>query len=378
MFWLNGNRMRMVVVGVVAVMVLGGGSAKADYIFGQRVNLGSVVNSPYGDWDPFIAPDGLSLYFGSTRPGGLGEDDIWVTTKQTSERNPEGYWGSPVHLGAPVSSEYSESYPSITADGLTLVFTSNRPGGLGRLDIWLTTRPTTESPWDPPMNLGSPINSASHNFCGCISPDGCSLYFSTGLSFSATNPDIYYGGDTYVTTRPTTDSPWGPPVNLGLMPSRNGSGNWGPSLSADGLALFFDSDYVNVSLLPDIWLATRTNNDSSWGAPILLGPEINTSDGEQKPSISADGSTLYWGSGRSGINTWDLWQSTITPIVDFNADGNIDTSDMVMLIDGWDTDDMLYDIGPMPWGDGVVDIEDLKVFMKYWEQENMPGNPQDN
>jgi len=48
------------------------------------------------------------------------------------------------------------------------------------------------------------------------------------------------------------------------------------------------------------------------------------------------------------------------------------------LIDAWGTDNTLYDIGPMPWGDGVVDIEDLKVFIKYWEQENRPGNPQDN
>jgi len=264
MKWLNGNRMRVVVVGIVAAMVISGGNVKANFIFGERVNLGPVVNSQYGDWDPFIAPDGLSLYFGSTRPGGLGEDDIWVTTRQTSERNPEGYWGPPVNLGAPVNSEYREDYPSITADGLTFAFTSNRPGGLGGYDIWLTTRPTKESPWDPPVNLGSPINSAGPEFCGCISPDGCSLYYSIALSFSATNPDIFYGGDIYLTTRPTTDSPWGPPVNLGLMPSRGGSGNWGPSLSGDGLALFFDSDYMDISLFPDIWLATRTLNDSGW------------------------------------------------------------------------------------------------------------------
>jgi len=181
-----------------------------------------------------------------------------------------------------------------------------------------------------------------------------------------------------VTTRATRESPWDVPVKMEIMPSRQGSGNWGPNISADGLALFFDSDYADVSLFPDIWLATRTHNDSGWGTPILLGPEINTQDGEQKPSISADGSTLYWCSGRLAYDTWDLWQSTITPIVDFNVDGNIDTSDMVMLIDGWDSDNTLYDIGPMPWGDGVVDVEDLIVFMKYWEQENVPVNSQDN
>ena len=371
---LNGLRMRLMLIGFVAAIVLGGESAKADFTFGQRVNLGPTVNSPYADYDPFIAPDGLSLYFSSTRLGGFGKEDIWVTTR-TSIEDP---WGPPVHLGAPINTEYSESWPSITADGLMLAFSADTPGGLGGRDIWISTRPTRESPWGLPMNLGAPINSTRGDMAGCISPDGCSLYFSTSLEPSSSDPEVFYGGDVYMTTRPTTDSPWGAPVKLELMPPRNGSGNWNPSLSADGLALFFDSDYMDISLFPDIWLATRTSNDSEWGTPILLGPEINTQDGEQKSSISADGSTLYWSSGTRNWDTWDLWQSTISPIVDFNSDGNIDTSDMVMLIDGWGTDDKFYDIGPMPWGDGVVDVEDLIVFMKYWEQENMPSNPQEN
>jgi len=373
----NSNRMIWMLVVIVGAIIVSGGDTKADFVFGERVNLGPVVNSPYDDMDPFIAPDGLSLYFASWRPGGYGDSDIWVTTKQTSERNPEGYWGPPENLGAFINSEYREALPSITADGLILVFSSKRPGGIGGYDIWLSTRPTKKSPWDPPINLGSLINSEGPEFCGCISPDGCSLYYSIAVSFSATNP-VFYGGDIYVTTRATRESPWDVPVKMEIMPSRQGSGNWGPNISADGLAFFFDSDYADVSLFPDIWLATRTHNDSGWGTPMLLGPEINTQDGEQKPSISADGSTLYWCSGRLAYDTWDLWQSTITPIVDFNVDGNIDTSDMVMLIDGWDSDNTLYDIGPMPWGDGVVDVEDLIVFMKYWEQENVPVNSQDN
>jgi hypothetical protein len=73
----------------------------------------------------------------------------------------------------------------------------------------------------------------------------------------------------------------------------------------------------------------------------------------------------------------DLWQSTISPIVDFNGDGIVDASDMVIMVDHWGTDNSLCDIGPMPWGDGVVDVEDLIVFIKYWEQENMPEVPEE-
>ena len=355
----SGSKMRMVLLGVVVGILAGGGSARADFTFSERVNLGPVVNSPYADLDPFIAPDGLSLYFDSTRPGGLGGEDIWVTTRASVS----DAWGPPVHLGAPVNSGYREGYPSITADGLTLVFSAkDRAGGLGGWDIWLTTRPTKESPWGPPVNLGSPVNSAINELGGCISPDGCSLYFS--------NSPGNVGGDIYVTTRPTRDSPWGPPARLGVLGSRGGSGNWDPSISADGLALFFDSDYVSVALWPDIWLTTRTSNDSKWGTPILLGPEINTQAGESTPSISADGSTLYWCSGPQGnLEGWDLWQSTISPIVDFTGDGKVDTKDILTLIEHWGQNDPLCDIGPMPWGDGKVDAADLEVLMGYWGQE---------
>ena len=65
------------------------------------------------------------------------------------------------------------------------------------------------------------------------------------------------------------------------------------------------------------------------------------------------------------------------PPPDFNGDGFIDTDDLLIMIDNWGTDDPTCDIGPMPWGDDIVDIEDLKVFMEYWEQENMPQEPEE-
>ncbi|MEN6424330.1 MAG: hypothetical protein ABFE13_03135 [Phycisphaerales bacterium] len=356
----------MLACAVVAICVTP--NVRADFIFGEPVTLGPVVNSsPYSDYAPSIAPDGLSLYFSSQRPGGLGLDDIWVTTRATMA----DAWGPPVSLGATVNSTSYDWGPAVTPDGLTLYFTSDRPGGLGKQDIWLTTRPTKEDPWGKPVNLGAPINSVGDEFFGCISADGCSLHFSTSAGPCPLNPAYYCGGDIYITTRPTADSPWGPPVDLELMASRGGSGNWDPSVSADGLALFFDSDYVNVNLFPDVWLATRTRDDSSWGTPILLGPEINTQNGEARPSISPDGRTLYFSSNRpNNSGDWNLWQVAIAPIVDFNTDGAVDLADLVMLIDNWGTAETLYDIGPFAWGDGVVDVQDLKVFIAEWEKAN--------
>ena len=118
MTWQDGSKTSLTLITVLVALAMSPGPVDADYVFGKRVNLGPVVNSPYADLDPFIAPDGLSLYFDSTRPGGLGGEDIWVTTRASVS----DAWGPPVHLGAPVNSGYREGYPSITADGLTLVF----------------------------------------------------------------------------------------------------------------------------------------------------------------------------------------------------------------------------------------------------------------
>jgi hypothetical protein len=78
---------------------------------------------------------------------------------------------------------------------------------------------------------------------------------------------------------------------------------------------------------------------------------------------------------RNDGGTWENYQAPILPVVDFNADGKVDLVDLVMLIDDWGKTKSVCDIGPMPWGDGKVDIEDLKVFMTYYEKANPPVKP---
>jgi hypothetical protein len=103
---------------------------------------------------------------------------------------------------------------------------------------------------------------------------------------------------------------------------------------------------------------------------------VNSTSGEDGPKIIVDGSMLYFHSNRpGGFGSWDVWQTSILPIVDFNGDGNIDTDDLMILVNCWGQNEPLCDIGPTPLGDGIVDMEDLKVFMSYWEQENMPEIP---
>jgi hypothetical protein len=89
-------------------------------------------------------------------------------------------------------------------------------------------------------------------------------------------------------------------------------------------------------------------------------------------SISADGLVLFFDSnadwpGRVGIV--DMWQAPILPIVDFNDDGIVDAADMCIMADYWGTNKPLCDIGPMPWGDGIVDVQDLIVLAKHLFEE---------
>jgi len=106
---------------------------------------------------------------------------------------------------------------------------------------------------------------------------------------------------------------------------------------------------------------------------VNLGPSVNSPADDFGANVSTDGRMLYFTSDRAGGHgDADIWQAPIIPIVDFNGDGKVDLVDLVMLIDNWGTNQTLCDIGPMPWGDGKVDIEDLKVFMTYYEKENPP------
>jgi hypothetical protein len=316
--------------------------ATADFTFGTPLNLGPTVNSSYNEWGPCLSADGLELYFGSGRFGGSGAEDLWVTTRSTTDDD----WSTPVNLGSTINSSSPEGMPSISSDGLELYFSSGRPGGYGDGDIWVTTRATKEDLWEEPVNLGPTVNSSSLEIGSRISADGLSLYFNSDRPGSSGEWDLW------VTTRATTDENWSEPVSL--MPAAYSS------LSTDGLVLFFQDDNL------DIWLTQRKTMADPFGTAVKLPPQVNTSRVEGAPSLSYDGSTLYFSSNNSGgYGMNDTWQVSIEPIVDLNSDGIVDAADMCIIVDNWKTDETLCDIGPMPWGDGIVDVQDLIVLAEH-------------
>ena len=364
MKWLNGYRIRLVLVGFVAAIVLGGGgSANADFTFGTPTNLGPTINSSYADGLGCFSSDGLEMYFDSRRYGGC---DVYVTRRATIYDD----WGAPVNLGPPVNTSAWEEGPSLSADGLFLFFHSNRSGGSGQMDIWVTTRATTNDDWGEPGNLGQTVNSSYHDFFSSISTDGLELYFCSY------RPGGYGDRDLWVTTRATTDANWGPPVNL-ESPVNSSYLEQTPTILADGLVLFFSSNRPGGFGGTDLWVATRATVSEPWAEAVNLGPTVNTSAGDAAANISRDGSTLYFCSTRSGgLGGWDIWQAPILPVVDFNGDGRVDFKDFSILALYWLQDESLVDIAPPPFGDDMVDFKDIVVFAENWlEGTRRASNP---
>ena len=194
---------------------------------------------------------------------------------------------------------------SISFDGLSLYFTSGQTYGSDDYDIWVTTRASVSEPWEPPINLGSMVNSPRAEMNPSISSDGLAIYFSDGAwIFSLPRPGGFGGTDLWITTRPSLDGDWGPPVNLGSIV--NSSATEGvPSISSDGLFLFFESNRPGGSGSHDIWMTSRATPDGEWGAPMNLGPVVNSSGLDVHADISSDGLALFFQSNRSG--SLDLW-----------------------------------------------------------------------
>jgi Tol biopolymer transport system component len=355
----------LVWVGFLAVVLTGGvRNARADFTFGQPQNLGPNINSSSVEIDPSISADGLELFFESRRPGGHGLADIYVS-RRASKDDP---WGPCMNIGAPVNTAYWEQSPSISADGLSLYFSNWRV--YGRDELWVTTRASVSDPWAPPVNLGATVNSSADDWdwAPSISADGLSLYFASNRAGGRGGDDLWF------TSRAPKNDPWGSPVNLGATVNSSLEECF-PDISADGRMLFF-SDHGLVKPWRagglggcDIWVTARATTNEPWGEPRNLGP-VNSSDHDLSPNVSADGSTLYFCSDRpGGIGSADLWQAPIMPIVDFDGDEIVDISDLVILIEHWGQNEPSVDIGPVLWGDGVVDAADLEVLMSYWQQE---------
>jgi Tol biopolymer transport system component len=275
------------------------------------VNLGAVVNSTSNDQGPAISKDGLSLYFSSGRPGGSGGSDIWVSRRDSLE----AAWGPPENLnkfGGVVNTTADDSIPALSRDEHRLFFNSNRSGGSGDTDIWVSYRQHTHDDfgWQMPVHLEGGVNSPFK--------DQGAGYFENDEGGA---PLLFFG----------SDRSGGPGMNdiyvsqlLQLLPDRVSSGpasliaelsslgdDLRPSVRFDGLEVFFFSNRPE-SAASDLWTATRQTVLDFWSKPKNLGP-VNSPANEMHPYIAPDRRTLYFASNRpGGSGMQDLYVTTRT------------------------------------------------------------------
>lgn len=249
------------------------------------------------DGCPFISRDGKTFFMASRRLTGpddaKGDINIWASTRSGADAP----WDAPQLVGEPVSvdttsaaaPEVNDFCPTLGRDGHEFYFVSNRSGGCGGDDIYRTrARPNG---WDPVENLGCDVNTSANEaspFPHPQSTTGPVLYFSSTVTGA---------GDLYL-------SEWQGGAFQGrtLVPGVNTASTEGhPNVRRDGLELFFFSNRPG-SLGADIYSASRTSTAVPWSDPVNLGPAVNgvTASAETRPSLSWDGTTLYFGSNRAG------------------------------------------------------------------------------
>ncbi|MBL9134603.1 MAG: PD40 domain-containing protein [Verrucomicrobiales bacterium] len=267
--------------------------------FGTPVELPWETPETQGAW-PFITSDGLTLVFASDRPGGMGLRDLWMVTRPDLGAR----WGKPTNLGAPVNTAAIEDDPWLSADGRSLYFDSTRPGGHGNRDLWVATRTAKDAPFGVAENLGPAINSASYEATGCVSRDHLTLLFCSERT----------GGDIWISTRDRTSAGWTTARNLGAPVNRS-SYEATPFLSADGLTLYFMSDRHRPGT-GSLWVTSRATSDSPFHEPALIHSYSRIlSRGADFPMLSVDEKTLYFNSYPDGFpGRTQLWRSEITKL----------------------------------------------------------------
>jgi Tol biopolymer transport system component len=232
------------------------------------------------DDDPTLTSDLLQLYF--NRGGSL----ILFATR-TAVGQP---WSNPVQASS-LSSGTAETMPELAGDGLTIYFGSTRGGGIGGIDVWSATRPTTTSMWGAAV-ARTDLNTPFNDLGATMTADGLTLVMST----FANGPS-----DIYLSTRPSTSSSWSTPAQIPALSAPASEEE--PFVTADGLAIYYSMISPNVG----IYVSRRAQLTDPFpvGVPI---DELDSPSEDRDPWVSPDGRYMMFSSDRGG--GFSLWETS--------------------------------------------------------------------
>ncbi|MFK8009152.1 MAG: OmpA family protein [Saprospiraceae bacterium] len=246
-------------------------------------SLGKNINTPNPEYLPSLTADGKQLIYTARL---YGQEDFIMSTKK------DGVWQKGIPLSG-VNTEQNEGAQSISADGKFLVFTAcNRKDGYGSCDLYYSE--IRDGRWTPAANIGSPINSRGWESQPSISADGRAIYFTSNRKGGQGGKDIW------ISYR-QKDGKWGIPQNLGNI-INSPYDEQSPFIHADNQTLYFMSDGHPGMGGHDLFFA-RKKDAKEWFTPKNLGYPINTEAGEGALVLSLDGKTGYFASDTKNVKT---------------------------------------------------------------------------
>ncbi len=272
----------------------------------EPAKLRGEINSPYDDFSPTVTPDGKSMYFTSRRQS--TNSKIYTETKDFGDDiffsvlGAAG-WDKPLAMPSPVSSKDDEGAVSISADGQTVFYSlCRRPDGMGDCDIYYSE--LNGLIWSAPKNLGRPFNSPAWDAQPSVSADGLTMYFSSRRFGSLEGSE-----DIWVAYK-NTDGTWGLPVNLGSSVNTPASER-SPFIANDGKTLYFSSNGRPGFGGHDLFI-TRKQEDGSWSEPVNLGSPINSSGDDEFMTIPARGDKIFYASQRENLKAGlDIYEAIL-------------------------------------------------------------------
>jgi hypothetical protein len=234
-------------------------------------------------WSPSLSPDGLTLFFAASVDG--GEELIATATRQD-----RGSAFSPAAPLSSVNSDGQDGTPQLSVDGLSLYFFSTREGGLGKRDVWRAVRPAIGANFSAPT-LVVGVNGPDDDHLPWLSPDELTMLWATN------RPGGVGGFDIWIARRAFRSDGFS---DIAPLNGVNGASTEGRAvLSHDELTMYFPSERPGGMGTLDLWLATRSNKEDSFSQLTNLA-SLNSPGLDQDPSLSADERELMFASDRDG------------------------------------------------------------------------------
>ena len=262
----------------------------------------SELNTPSLDGCPIQSPDGLSLYMASNRPGGMGSLDIWVAHRASTDAP----FGAPENLGEPINSAADDFCPTpIRGGGLFFVSRRTTAESCGLGDIYFS-RLNPVHGWATPSHLAcapeGPNSDLDEQGPSYVEVDGRTLLYFSRSSVSVPG-DIYVG-------EKVAGGSFGPASPVAELNSA--ANDIQPNVRKDGLEVVFSSNhaYAGAQGGQDVYVSTRASADDPWSAPVNLGTAVNTPAGETRPSLSWDARTLLFGRAPGPEGMSDIYVAT--------------------------------------------------------------------